>query len=172
MGLLRSGLFRRFALVLGVLALAPVALLDVQLISISHRGIQAAVLELHTKLAEKLAAQIDLALQTTDEKLKFALAPLKRQMELTDKQALLRSLVENDSAIDEERRLCYVGVTRAREYLTLSFALTRRKWGKPQKTIPSRFLYEMTGQAENFPPAEETPKKPKSRRPVRKTARR
>lgn len=79
---------------------------------------------------------------------------------------------ENDSAIDEERRLCYVGVTRAREFLTLSFALTRRKWGKPQKTIPSRFLYEMTGQAENFPPAEETPKKPASRRRTRNTARR
>ncbi|HEX3600521.1 MAG TPA: 3'-5' exonuclease, partial [Lacipirellulaceae bacterium] len=62
---------------------------------------------------------------------------------------------ENDSAIDEERRLCYVGVTRAREQLALSFALTRRKWGKPQKTIPSRFLYEMTGQAEAFPSAAE-----------------
>jgi DNA helicase-2/ATP-dependent DNA helicase PcrA len=70
---------------------------------------------------------------------------------------------ENDSAIDEERRLCYVGVTRAREYLTLSFALTRRKWGKPQKSIPSRFLYEMTGQAENFPPKEEPAVKTKRR---------
>jgi DNA helicase-2/ATP-dependent DNA helicase PcrA len=70
---------------------------------------------------------------------------------------------ENDSAIDEERRLCYVGVTRAREFLTLSFALTRRKWGKPQKTIPSRFLYEMTGQAENFPPKEEPKVKTKRR---------
>jgi len=82
---------------------------------------------------------------------------------------------ENDSAIDEERRLCYVGVTRAREQLTLSFALTRRKWGKPQKTIPSRFLYEMTGQAEAFPPAaeEKSAKKPApSRRTTRKTARR
>lgn len=56
--------------------------------------------------------------------------------------------IEGDS-IDEERRLCYVGVTRAQEQLTLSFALARRKWGKPRETVPSRFLYEMTGQAEN-----------------------
>jgi DNA helicase-2/ATP-dependent DNA helicase PcrA len=71
-----------------------------------------------------------------------------------------RSLaLEEDAAIDEERRLCYVGVTRAREQLTLSFALTRRKWGKPQPTIPSRFLYEMTGQAENFPPRASKPAK-------------
>ena len=79
---------------------------------------------------------------------------------------------ENDSAIDEERRLCYVGVTRAREQLTLSFALTRRKWGKPHKTVPSRFLYEMTGQAENFPPTAESKKRPASRRRTRRTARR
>jgi DNA helicase-2/ATP-dependent DNA helicase PcrA len=80
--------------------------------------------------------------------------------------------MENDSAIDEERRLCYVGVTRAREHLTLSFALTRRKWGKPQPTVPSRFLYEMTGQAENFPPKKADEKKAKSRRTSRRPARR
>jgi hypothetical protein len=51
-----------------------------------------------------------------------------------------------------------VGVTRAREVLTISFALTRRKWGKPRKTLPSRFLYEMTGQADNpRSPANEGP---------------
>ncbi|MGD9633302.1 MAG: ATP-dependent helicase [Pirellulales bacterium] len=69
-----------------------------------------------------------------------------------------RSLEMEGAAIDEERRLCYVGVTRAREVLVLSFALTRRKWGKPRPTVPSRFLYEMTGQADSpNSPGNETP---------------
>jgi DNA helicase-2/ATP-dependent DNA helicase PcrA len=59
-----------------------------------------------------------------------------------------RSLADDEAGVEEERRLCYVGVTRARERLTLSLPLTRMKWGKPRDTIPSRFLYEMTGQAE------------------------
>lgn len=59
-----------------------------------------------------------------------------------------RSL-ESDASVDEERRLCYVGVTRAEERLTMSMCLTRMKWGKPRDTIPSRFLYELTGQAEH-----------------------
>jgi len=60
-----------------------------------------------------------------------------------------RSVAAEGSAIDEERRLCYVGVTRAQERLTLSLSLTRFKWGKPRETIPSRFLFEIMGQAEN-----------------------
>lgn len=56
---------------------------------------------------------------------------------------------ESDQAIDEERRLCYVGITRARERLTLTMSLSRMKWGKPRPTMPSRFLYEMTGQADH-----------------------
>ena len=51
-------------------------------------------------------------------------------------------------AIEEERRLCYVGMTRAQERLTLTMARTRRKWGKPRETIPSRFLFELIGQAD------------------------
>ena len=62
-----------------------------------------------------------------------------------------RSVDEEGTAIDEERRLCYVGITRAQERLTFSLALTRRKWGKPRDTMPSRFLYELTGQAERSP---------------------
>ncbi len=60
-----------------------------------------------------------------------------------------RSIAGDDSAIDEERRLCYVGITRAERRLTLTLALSRRKWGKPRPTQPSRFLYEITGQADN-----------------------
>jgi DNA helicase-2/ATP-dependent DNA helicase PcrA len=60
-----------------------------------------------------------------------------------------RSVQADGDAIDEERRLCYVGVTRAEERLTLSMALTRMKWGRPRDTIPSRFLFELIGQAEN-----------------------
>lgn len=59
-----------------------------------------------------------------------------------------RSL-ESDVSIDEERRLCYVGVTRAEERLTMSMSLTRMKWGKPRDTKPSRFLYELTGKADH-----------------------
>jgi superfamily I DNA/RNA helicase len=45
--------------------------------------------------------------------------------------------------IEEERRLAYVGVTRAQEHLTLTNAEARRKWGKLRKSLPSRFLAEM-----------------------------
>jgi DNA helicase II / ATP-dependent DNA helicase PcrA len=61
-----------------------------------------------------------------------------------------RSIADGQQAIDEERRLCYVGVTRARRRLVLSLCLTRTKWGKPKPTRPSRFLYELTGQPEKF----------------------
>jgi DNA helicase-2/ATP-dependent DNA helicase PcrA len=60
-----------------------------------------------------------------------------------------RSLAENFDDVEEERRLCYVGITRAQDELTLSFPLQRMKWGKPRDTFVSRFLYELTGQADN-----------------------
>jgi DNA helicase-2/ATP-dependent DNA helicase PcrA len=60
-----------------------------------------------------------------------------------------RSLLDDEAGVEEERRLCYVGVTRAEERLTLSMSLTRMKWGKSRDTIPSRFLYELTGKADH-----------------------
>lgn len=47
------------------------------------------------------------------------------------------------TGIEEERRLFYVGITRARKFLTLSMARSRLRMGKAHPTTPSRFLYEI-----------------------------
>jgi len=47
--------------------------------------------------------------------------------------------------VDEERRLCYVGITRARRSLTLLGAARRKKYGKMIPREPSRFLQEIPG---------------------------
>lgn len=57
-----------------------------------------------------------------------------------------RALSAGGNELAEERRLAYVGVTRAQETLTLTMAKTRMKWGKPQPAIPSRFTLEMRGE--------------------------
>jgi DNA helicase-2/ATP-dependent DNA helicase PcrA len=54
----------------------------------------------------------------------------------------LRSLGEPDE-LEEERRLAYVGITRARERLYLSHAWCRSLWGQTQYNPPSRFLKEI-----------------------------
>jgi DNA helicase-2/ATP-dependent DNA helicase PcrA len=57
-----------------------------------------------------------------------------------------RSLEDPDSpSLAEERRLAYVGVTRAMNDLTITWAESRTKWGKRQPTIVSRFVGEMRG---------------------------
>ena len=45
--------------------------------------------------------------------------------------------------MEEERRLCYVGITRAQERLYLSHALNRLLYGYERSNPPSRFLYEI-----------------------------
>jgi len=55
-----------------------------------------------------------------------------------------RSLDEGGrSGLEEERRLAYVGLTRAKKNLTILFAANRRVHGQWQNTIPSRFLDEL-----------------------------
>ncbi len=51
--------------------------------------------------------------------------------------------VENADGLEEERRLCYVGMTRAREQLHLSHAESRRLHGREMPAAPSRFLGEL-----------------------------
>jgi DNA helicase-2/ATP-dependent DNA helicase PcrA len=55
-----------------------------------------------------------------------------------------RSLDEHN--LEEERRLAYVGITRARETLTLTHAKLRSSWGEREYRLPSRFLSEIPDQ--------------------------
>jgi DNA helicase-2/ATP-dependent DNA helicase PcrA len=56
-----------------------------------------------------------------------------------------RSLEEN--AVEEERRLCYVGMTRAKERLTLTHSARRSLYGRTDANLPSRFLDELPAEA-------------------------
>ncbi len=57
-----------------------------------------------------------------------------------------RSIEENE--IEEERRLCYVGMTRAMERLVLTHATARTLYGRRDYNLPSRFLDEMPATVE------------------------
>jgi DNA helicase-2/ATP-dependent DNA helicase PcrA len=55
-----------------------------------------------------------------------------------------RSLDESGlKGLEEERRLAYVGITRAEKVCTISFAANRRVYGQWQSSMPSRFIDEL-----------------------------
>jgi len=71
-----------------------------------------------------------------------------------------RSADGPESMVEEERRLCYVGMTRAMERLGLSYAQSRAVFGKRRYSEPSRFLQEiprqnlqLSGRAERAEPS-------------------
>ncbi len=53
-----------------------------------------------------------------------------------------RSL-DDEKQLEEERRLAYVGITRAKRRLFLSHAVRRATWGQGTMSVPSRFLFEI-----------------------------
>ncbi len=63
-----------------------------------------------------------------------------------------RSFEENASEddLEEERRLAYVGMTRARENLWLTYTKIRRVWGQEQMNPPSRFIKEIPRELTEF----------------------
>jgi len=76
-----------------------------------------------------------------------------------------------DGGIEEERRLAYVGITRARRRLTLTYTGSRARYGQRATTVPSRFLYEIRGKqppASVVPPPAPEPEPAKPKRPRRK----
>jgi DNA helicase-2/ATP-dependent DNA helicase PcrA len=54
-----------------------------------------------------------------------------------------REGTDQDTALEEERRLAYVAITRARERLVMTHARTRRVWGEIRMQSPSRFLDDL-----------------------------
>jgi DNA helicase-2/ATP-dependent DNA helicase PcrA len=71
--------------------------------------------------------------------------PLVALMGLEEGIFPLSRSIEDSSALEEERRLCYVGMTRACKQLVVTCARTRRRWGggAPEAMAPSRFLQEI-----------------------------
>ena len=53
-----------------------------------------------------------------------------------------------EQGVEEERRLCYVGMTRAMERLTLTHTLSRSLWGRRSYNLASRFLDELPREVE------------------------
>ncbi|TWJ32465.1 ATP-dependent helicase [Geobacter argillaceus] len=51
--------------------------------------------------------------------------------------------MEDGGTVEEERRLCYVGITRARKHLTITRCERRKKYGRMEERQPSRFLDEI-----------------------------
>jgi len=73
----------------------------------------------------------------------------------------LRALGDNKE-LEEERRLAYVGITRARERLHLSRAVVRSGWGAPQYNPASRFLDEIPADLVDWQRTETTSMRPSS----------
>ena len=67
-----------------------------------------------------------------------------------------RSISESPMAIEEERRLMYVAITRAKRELTLTRAKWRKLYGKSVPSLNSAFLKEIPSELRAFDPADET----------------
>ena len=71
---------------------------------------------------------------------------------------------DDEAELEEERRLCYVGITRAQRRLVLTSAARRRVFGDYQSTDPSRFIDEIPSELiEEVPPRRSSLRRRRSR---------
>ena len=67
------------------------------------------------------------------------------------------SLTEGEDKLEEERRLCYVGITRAREKLYILYAQQRTLFGRTQGSVHSRFIKELPRELTNLAALDKKP---------------
>ena len=77
-------------------------------------------------------------MQKTESSFTFSLT-----QENTESSEVNNDTPEQEENVEEERRLAYVGITRAQRELTFSIARERRQYGEVINPEPSRFLYEL-----------------------------
>ncbi|MBI3549407.1 MAG: HAMP domain-containing protein [Elusimicrobia bacterium] len=100
--MIRTGIYFRFIAAMTALALVPLLFLGASLLNISERGMQAAVLELHTKLAEKLAQGLQVYFRTIDDGIRFTIGAVQHSnLKWPEKQDLLRAFIESHPDIEE-----------------------------------------------------------------------
>ena len=62
---------------------------------------------------------------------------------ISAEEGIFPSATFDQDRLQEERRLAYVGITRAKKKLTISYAESRRLYGKEERHLPSRFIAEL-----------------------------
>ncbi|MBI4032210.1 UvrD-helicase domain-containing protein [Candidatus Berkelbacteria bacterium] len=124
-----------------------------ELVSLARRYDAMALGEAVTKLLEEMALASDQdELEAEDDTVKLMTLHSAKGLEFAAvfiaglEEGLLphaKSIAGGRAELEEERRLCYVGMTRAKERLWLTWAITRTLFGERQVNMPSRFLREL-----------------------------
>src|SRR3989339_1780747 len=93
---MRLKLFPKFFILLVILAIVPASIVGWRTININREGMQAAILELHTNMAQSLADYIENYLENLDRELKFVLYTLSGEMTWSDRQSILQTLMDTN----------------------------------------------------------------------------
>ena len=89
----------------------------------------------------------DSVYKTKREKYNAVIREIK-DVHVKGRPILVGTVSIEDNEIEEERRLAYVGMTRAKERLTLTHAMRRSLYGRADSNLPSRFLDELPSEVE------------------------
>lgn len=93
---MRIKLFAKFVIILVLLAVIPAAFVGWRTIGINQEGMQAAILELHTRTATYLADDINKFLKSLEREIQYILRTLSGEMTWADRQSVLQALLDTN----------------------------------------------------------------------------